>query len=129
MRPAAYVRLSALPLNTNGKIDRTRLPEPDWSRPSRTPQQLTDQVELRMARLFHEVLGDLEIAADEDFFMLGGDSVRAMQLRRRICEEFGSELPLAPCSTHPPCAAWPPRFRRAIRQDPALRSARPRPRM
>jgi amino acid adenylation domain-containing protein len=95
MQPAAYVRLSALPLNTNGKIDRNQLPEPDLARYSGAQQQFANDLELRMAGLFQEVLDGLEVPVDKDFFLLGGDSVRAMHLRRRIREEFGSELPLA----------------------------------
>jgi amino acid adenylation domain-containing protein len=96
MQPAAYVRLAALPLNTNGKIDRGQLPEPDWSRLFGAPrQQFASDLELRMAGLFQEVLDGPEVPVDKDFFLLGGDSVRAMRLRRRIHEEFGSELPLS----------------------------------
>jgi aryl carrier-like protein len=96
MQPAAYMRLPALPLNTNGKIDRNQLPEPDWSRPfGAEQQQFANDLELRMAGLFQEVLDGIEVPADKDFFVLGGDSVRAMQLRRRIREEFGSELTLS----------------------------------
>jgi amino acid adenylation domain-containing protein len=96
MQPTAYVRLPALPLNTNGKIDRNQLPDPDWSQLfGGEQQQFANDLELRMAGLFQEVLDGLEVPVDKDFFLLGGDSVRAMHLRRRIREEFGSELPLS----------------------------------
>jgi thioesterase domain-containing protein/acyl carrier protein len=95
MQPAAYVRLPALPLNTNGKLDRKQLPEPELARFGGAQQQFSSDLELRMAGLFQEVLDGLEVPIDKDFFVLGGDSVRAMHLRRRIHEEFGSELPLA----------------------------------
>jgi amino acid adenylation domain-containing protein len=96
MQPAAYVQLAELPLNTNGKIDRKRLPAPDWPKLLGGEQaQFSSDLELRMAGLFQEALDGLEVPVDKDFFVLGGDSVRAMHLRRRIHEEFGTELPLA----------------------------------
>jgi thioesterase domain-containing protein/acyl carrier protein len=95
MQPAAYVQLPVFPLNTNGKVDRKLLPAPDWSQLGGSAQQrFANDLELRMAGLFQEVLDGLEVPVDKDFFLVGGDSVRAMALRRRIREEFGSELPL-----------------------------------
>jgi amino acid adenylation domain-containing protein len=96
MQPAAYVHMPALPLNTNNKIDRKQLPEPDWARLiGGEPQEFANDVEQRMAALFGEMLEGVEVPVDKDFFVLGGDSVRAMRLRRRIHEEFGSELTLS----------------------------------
>jgi amino acid adenylation domain-containing protein len=96
MQPAAYVRLSALPLNTNGKVDRAALPVPksDRREPDRA-QRFASAAEQRMAELFQEVLAAGAVPLERDFFALGGDSVRAMQLRRRIHETFHVELPLS----------------------------------
>jgi len=95
MQPVAYQQMKALPLNTNGKVDRKLLPIPDGSDTHNdSTHQFESDNELRMASLFHEVLGGIDVPVDKDFFLLGGDSVRAIQLRRRIQEEFGNELPL-----------------------------------
>jgi amino acid adenylation domain-containing protein len=96
MQPVAYVKLAALPLNTNGKIDKKALPEPalEKSAPHQA-HKFENAMELRMAALFQEVLGGVNVPPDRDFFMLGGDSVRAMQLRRHIHETFQVELPLS----------------------------------
>ncbi|MFI2235784.1 amino acid adenylation domain-containing protein, partial [Streptomyces chrestomyceticus] len=82
--PAAVVVLDALPLTTAGKLDRARLPRPDYAAASahRAPR---DDRERTLSRLFAEALGlgTDAAGADDDFFELGGDSVIAVQLAGR----------------------------------------------
>jgi amino acid adenylation domain-containing protein len=96
MQPAGYVQLDALPLNENGKVDRRRLPTPSPAQaPVLAPRVFADALEERMAGLFTEALGGREVGPEQDFFTVGGDSVRAIALRRNIHATFGVELPLA----------------------------------
>jgi amino acid adenylation domain-containing protein len=96
MHPSQYVQLGEFPLNTNGKVDRKRLPEPSEPevRESRVHARFDSDAELRIASMFREVLGTSAVDGDTDFFLLGGDSVRVIELRRRIHEAFGVELSL-----------------------------------
>jgi amino acid adenylation domain-containing protein len=96
MQPAAYQQLDVLPLNANGKIDRAQLHAP--SAPpalQAAPVCFADALEERMASLFSAALGGRSPGPEQDFFALGGDSVRAIALRRAIHETFSVELPLA----------------------------------
>ncbi|MDT3313478.1 amino acid adenylation domain-containing protein [Pseudomonas sp. rhizo66] len=83
--PAAYVRLPALPLTANGKLDRKALPEPDqtaWlSREYAAPQ---GAVEVALAQIWSEVLNVEQVGRHDNFFELGGHSLLAVTLIERM---------------------------------------------
>ncbi len=96
MIPAAFVRLEALPLNSNGKLDREALPEPSsQNQPGagefRAPES---PVELRIAHVLADLLNLDKVGLDDNFFLLGGHSLLGAQLILRIRERFGVELTL-----------------------------------
>lgn len=81
MLPASYSWLPALPLNTNGKLDRDALPEPGRTRLAAAATQAPrDPLEGDIAALWCQVLDIAAVGLDEDFFDLGGDSIAAVQL-------------------------------------------------
>jgi len=79
--PAAFVVLDRLPLSANGKLDRSALPEPEFAARTHRPPRTEDEHVL--ADAFAQVLGLSRIGVDDDFFTLGGDSIRAIQVVAR----------------------------------------------
>ncbi len=81
MVPAAIMVLDRMPLTSNGKLNRTALPEPVFeSTGYRAPQT---PAEVTIAGIFAEVLGVERIGVDDDFFAVGGDSIRSIQVVAR----------------------------------------------
>ncbi|THA34035.1 amino acid adenylation domain-containing protein [Streptomyces sp. A1277] len=88
MTPKAFVRLDALPLTANGKLDREAMPEPDFdqvvaSRAPRTPLQQ------ELCAMFSSLLEVPEVGIDDSFFDLGGQSLQAIRLCNRIGAAVG----------------------------------------
>ncbi|MGW4380382.1 amino acid adenylation domain-containing protein [Kitasatospora sp. NPDC004531] len=79
--PAVFVALDRLPLSANGKLDRAALPEPELTGRAHRPPRTAE--ERLLAAAFAEVLGVRRIGVDDDFFALGGDSIRAIQVVAR----------------------------------------------
>jgi acyl carrier protein len=97
MVPAALMELPALPVNAQGKVDRSALPEPDRSSEAtgtayeapRTP------LEEEIAGLWAEVMGLERVGIHDDFFALGGHSLLATRILARLDDDFGVEIPVA----------------------------------
>ncbi|WP_181771223.1 non-ribosomal peptide synthetase [Amycolatopsis pittospori] len=78
--PAAVVVLDTLPLTPNGKIDRAALPAPRASA-GRTAATERERV---LCATIAEVIGVDQVAVDDDFFALGGDSITAISVSSRL---------------------------------------------
>src|SRR5439155_3304609 len=94
MAPSAYVALEALPLTPSGKLDRRALPAPD-GRPAETPYAPPrNEIEEVLARIWGEILGVQRFGINDDFFALGGHSLKATRVVSRVYDAFGVSLPL-----------------------------------
>jgi amino acid adenylation domain-containing protein len=91
MLPSRIVYLDALPLTAGGKVDRKTLAQidPMTSNPSRSVEPPQDDVERTVARIIGQLLKVESIGRDDDFFLLGGDSLLGVELQTRLKEEFG----------------------------------------
>jgi amino acid adenylation domain-containing protein/non-ribosomal peptide synthase protein (TIGR01720 family) len=87
MIPTWFVQLERLPLTTNGKVDRRSLPLPDTMAKPATPYaEPRNEGERRLAEVWCEVLGRKSIGIDENYFELGGDSIKAIQILSRLSQ-------------------------------------------
>ncbi|MDX6271914.1 MAG: hypothetical protein QOD28_3137, partial [Acidobacteriota bacterium] len=97
MIPAVFVLLDALPLTSNGKVNRRALPTPDLERAGAGDAFVAprDFLEQPLIKIWEEVLGVKPIGVADNFFDLGGHSLLALRLMGEIQKQFGRELPLA----------------------------------
>jgi amino acid adenylation domain-containing protein len=96
MIPSAFVRMKALPLTANGKVDRAALPEPTAANALDTTVYRAPEspVEMQMASILGELLHVERVGLDDNFFLLGGHSLLGTQLVLRAKERFGVTLTL-----------------------------------
>ncbi|GAB1543624.1 non-ribosomal peptide synthetase [Scytonema sp. NUACC21] len=89
MVPSAFVQLEALPLTANGKIDRLALPSPDTGRPELenvfvAPSTREEKI---LAAIWANVLDIEQVGINDNFFALGGDSIRSIQVLSQAKEQ------------------------------------------
>ncbi|MDG4666640.1 non-ribosomal peptide synthetase [Mycobacterium sp. 236(2023)] len=83
MVPSSFVPLAELPLTVNGKLDRTKLPDPTVTLANEPhPAPAGSDTAAQIAALCSEIL-HAPVGVDDDFFTLGGDSIVAIQLVNR----------------------------------------------
>jgi amino acid adenylation domain-containing protein len=95
MVPLAFVAIEGLPLTANGKIDRSALPEPEYVKAAKRGVAPRNELEMKLVKIWEEVLGVGEIGVRDDFFDLGGHSLVGMQILSRIGKTFDKRLPLS----------------------------------
>ncbi len=105
MVPETIVALDTLPLNANGKVDRTRLPVPERVVDRASSESVLvppgTPLEAQLAAIWEDVLDVRPIGATDDFFELGVSSITAARLFDRIEREIGAKLPLSPLFAAP----------------------------
>jgi amino acid adenylation domain-containing protein len=118
MIPVACMRLDALPLNPNGKIDRGKLPAPDDSAyvvsafdPPLTPKEAV------IAALWADVLGLQRVGRNDNFFDLGGNSLKAVRMLARLRQKLHDSVTLGTLLHHP----TPARLAAILEQPPCNR--------
>ena len=81
MVPHSFTHLKVMPLTTSGKIDRKALPEVDLDKITVTKKYVppVGETEKRLATLMGQVLEYVPIGRDDDFFDMGGDSLKAIE--------------------------------------------------
>ena len=95
MVPAACVPMDALPVNSNGKVDRKALPDPvAYDTSSRSFVAPTTEAERFVAEVWASFLDAERIGLHDSFFELGGHSLLATQILSRVRRILGVDVPV-----------------------------------
>ncbi|MFJ7264204.1 amino acid adenylation domain-containing protein [Streptomyces globosus] len=100
MVPAAVVVLDALPRTVQGKLDTAALPDPEPPAAA-APVAPRTPTEVVTAQIWSEVLGLPEVGVREDFFALGGHSLRAVAVASRLRAAFDCPVSVRDLFDHP----------------------------
>jgi len=106
MIPAAFVTMDSLPLGSSGKVDRSELPSLAEGNILRdetfiSPRNPTEE---QIAAIIGELLGLEHLGVNDNFFLLGGNSLLATQVIARVRESFDIEVTLLNVFDHPTVA-------------------------
>ncbi|WP_063767499.1 AMP-binding protein [Streptomyces sp. NRRL S-1868] len=101
--PSVCAVVGSLPLNPNGKVDRTALPEVEFFGQGEEFVQPAGETEELVAEVFAEVLGAPRVGARDHFFRRGGDSILAVQVMARL-RRAGWRVPVRAVFDHPTVA-------------------------
>ncbi|MEA5536727.1 non-ribosomal peptide synthetase [Crocosphaera sp. XPORK-15E] len=96
MIPSVFISMESLPLTSNGKVDRKKLPEPTSNRPELiqnyvVPNTPTEEI---LTVIWQDILGLTKVGIYDNFFTLGGHSLLATQVIAIIRKTFNLELPI-----------------------------------
>jgi acyl carrier protein len=94
MLPSVFVFLEALPLTSNGKVDRRALPAPENLRPELATnyQAPHSEVEKTIAQVWKQVLQIEKVGINDNFFDLGGHSLLVVQVNNKLREFLNRNL-------------------------------------
>ncbi|WP_158244218.1 non-ribosomal peptide synthetase [Trinickia dabaoshanensis] len=121
MVPSSIVVLERLPRNPNGKIDRAALPSPPA--PERHIETPAPGIETALAQIWRDVLGVDRIGRNDDFFALGGHSLKAVSIASRVAERLGRDVSVRALFEAPALAAYAQRVEQAPAHTAPARNA------
>ncbi|MCK4257906.1 MAG: amino acid adenylation domain-containing protein [Halanaerobiales bacterium] len=93
MIPAYFIKLEEMPLTTNGKINRKALLETETT--LKTYVEPENELQKRLITIWKEILQVKKIGITDEFFSLGGHSLKVISLVLRIQREFGLKIEIA----------------------------------
>jgi amino acid adenylation domain-containing protein len=121
MLPAAFVVLDALPLTPNGKLDRAALPAPEQARSlAEAHEPPRSALEQAVARIWQAVLAMERVGLDDNFFDLGGHSLRILQVQSLLRAELGYDVTVVELFRYPTIRTLA-QFLRGTPEEPAER--------
>jgi hypothetical protein len=125
MVPAAFIVLDALPLLTNGKLNRKALPVPEQERPELSTSFVApgDDLEIRLARIWGEVLEITQVGIYDNFFELGGHSLLIPQVHSKLRDQNITDVTLVDLFHYPTIKTLAERLKRRTLPQNNLQSS------
>ncbi|MBF0450074.1 MAG: amino acid adenylation domain-containing protein [Candidatus Magnetomorum sp.] len=106
MIPSYFVLLEKFPLTLSGKIDQKALPGPHEVQHSADDTEYVqprNETETKLVAVWQNLLGKKRIGIHDNYFDLGGDSIKAIQIASRLAQE-GMKLEISTLLLNPTIA-------------------------
>jgi len=117
MVPVAVTPISVLPLNLNGKLDRSRLPAPSINTHAKVDART--EFEKQLLKIWCDILHSSEIGIHDNFFALGGDSIKGIRLAARL-QQIGVSCSIAELFQFPTIASLAQKLQQHSRDETVL---------
>ncbi|MBD0259986.1 MAG: AMP-binding protein, partial [Cytophagales bacterium] len=104
MLPAAFIPVPEIPLTRNGKVDFAKLPAPGTLAAGRQYVAPRNETEAKLAAIWADVFARERVGVDDNFFDMGGHSLKAIQVITRLNKCFGTKIEVARIFEHPTVA-------------------------
>ncbi|HEX3048370.1 MAG TPA: amino acid adenylation domain-containing protein [Bacillota bacterium] len=102
MIPSYFIQLEKLPLTSNGKIDRRRLPKPEGRMNTKTGYVAPEnELEQRLATVWAELLKCEQVGIHDNFFEIGGNSIMVVRLHMLLEPHYPNRLKVVDFFTYP----------------------------
>ncbi|MCR8982791.1 phosphopantetheine-binding protein [Brevibacillus laterosporus] len=107
MVPTTFICLDEMPLTTNGKLDRKALPAPELTQSTQKTTYVKPQTELErtIAAIYKEVLEVDSVGLYDNFFDIGGNSLKLIRIYSRLNKVLDKELTVATLFQYPTIAS------------------------
>nr|WEY96124.1 amino acid adenylation domain-containing protein [Bacillus subtilis] len=94
MLPSYFIQLEKMPLTSNGKIDRKELPLPDEKNIQTGVEYVAPRtpIETKLAEIWKDILDIKQVGIQDNFFDIGGDSLKVLKLIQSIKERMRTEI-------------------------------------
>ncbi|MBL3658752.1 non-ribosomal peptide synthetase/type I polyketide synthase [Fulvivirga sediminis] len=100
MIPSKLIMVDKLPVSASGKVDKAKLPKPDFRQERKAP---ANDVENKLVHIWSDLLGisNEELSVDANFFEMGGHSLMAIRVVSAVKEVFDVPLTVKSIFDHP----------------------------
>jgi aryl carrier-like protein len=107
MVPSAYVQINRIPLTHSGKVDRAALPPPESIRPALDAvfEKPRTELERQITEIWQDILQLENLGIHDNFFDLGGNSIRMIQVHGKLKAAMGEEVPMVDLFHYPTVSA------------------------
>lgn len=92
MIPKHFIKLEKIPLTSSNKIDRLSLPEPILTQTEVRSEDIIDGLVDKIILIWKEVLNTDKVGVNDNFFSLGGNSLKVILLNARLKDELGLDI-------------------------------------